>query len=149
MPRVKQALFADAIGTTFGAMLGTSRVTIYVESDSGFAEGGRTGLTALQWLLCFSWHFFYPHFFLVVPNAAAAPALIVVGSFMKTPILKVDYSDYTESIPVFLTVIIIPMTNSISEGIVFGMVSYVLLKVLSGQFKKVSIIRYAFVILLF
>ncbi len=142
LPRVKQALFADAVGTTCGAMLGTSTVTTYVESASGVAEGGRTGLTSLTVAGMFFLALFFSPLFLMVPAAATAPALILVGSFMITPILKVNFDDYTESIPVFLTVIMMPLTYSIAEGIVFGMLAYVLLKVLSGKYKEVSIVSY-------
>ncbi|GET32850.1 xanthine/uracil permease [Prolixibacter bellariivorans] len=142
VPRVKQALFADAIGTTFGAMLGTSTVTTYVESASGVAEGGRTGLTSLTVAGMFFLALFLAPLFLMVPGAATAPALILVGSFMMSPILKINFDDYTESIPAFLTIIMMPLTYSIAEGIVFGMLSYVLLKVLSGKFKDVSVIMY-------
>lgn len=147
LPRVKQALFADAIGTTIGAMMGTSTVTTYVESASGVAEGGRTGLTSLTVAGMFILALFFAPVFLMVPDAATAPALIIVGSFMLTPILKVDFSDYTESIPVFLTVIMMPLAYSIAEGIVFGMLSYVVLKVLTGKYKKVSIVSYVLAVL--
>lgn len=125
LPRVKQALFADAVGTTTGALLGTSTVTTYVESASGVAEGGRTGLTALSTAGMFALALFFAPIFLMVPGAATAPALILVGSFMLSPILKINFEDYTESIPVFLTVIMMPLAYSIAEGIVFGMLSYV------------------------
>jgi len=147
VPRVKQALFADAVGTTVGAMLGTSTVTTYVESASGVAEGGRTGLTSLTVAGMFFLALFLAPLFLMVPGAATAPALILVGSFMMSPILKINFDDYTESIPAFLTIIMMPLTYSIAEGIVFGMLSYVLLKVLSGKFKDVSVIMYVLAVL--
>jgi adenine/guanine/hypoxanthine permease len=142
LPRVKQALFADAIGTTAGAMLGTSTVTTYIESASGVAEGGRTGLTSLTVAVMFFLALFLSPLFLMVPGAATAPALILVGSFMLSPIIKVNFDDYTESIPVFLTLIIMPLTYSIAEGIVFGMLSWVFLKIISGRRKEVSLIMY-------
>ncbi len=142
LPKVKQALFADAIGTTVGAALGTSTVTTYVESASGVAEGGRTGLTSLTVAIMFLLALFLSPLFLMVPAAATAPILILIGSFMLSPIVKVDFSDTTESIPVFLTVIMMPLTYSIAEGIVFGMLSYVILKLLSGRHKEVSIVSY-------
>ena len=145
VPRVKQALFADAVGTTVGAMLGTSTVTTYVESASGVAEGGRTGLTSLTVAGMFFLALFLAPLFLMVPGAATAP--ILVGSFMMSPILKINFDDYTESIPAFLTIIMMPLTYSIAEGIVFGMLSYVLLKVLSGKFKDVSVIMYVLAVL--
>jgi len=142
LPRVKQALFADAIGTTVGAILGTSTVTTYVESASGVAEGGRTGLTALTTAGMFFIALFLAPLFLMVPAAATAPVLILIGSFMLTPIVKVNFDDMTESIPVFLTVIMMPLTYSIAEGIVFGMLSYVALKVLTGRHKEVTMVSY-------
>jgi AGZA family xanthine/uracil permease-like MFS transporter len=142
LPKVKQALFADAIGTTFGAMLGTSTVTTYIESASGVAEGGRTGLTSLAVAGLFFLALFLSPLFLMVPGAATAPALILVGSFMISPIIKVNFDDYTESIPVFLTIIMMPLTYSIAEGIVFGMISYVVIKVISGRYKEITPLMY-------
>lgn len=147
VPRVKQALFADAIGTTVGAMLGTSTVTTYVESAAGVAEGGRTGLTALTVAGMFLIALFLAPVFTLIPGAATAPALILVGLFMLSPVAKINFNDYTEAIPAFLTIIMMPLTYSIAEGIVFGMISYVLLKVLSGKFKDVSIIMYVLAVL--
>lgn len=147
LPRVKQALFADAVGTTTGALLGTSTVTTYVESASGVAEGGRTGLTALSTAGMFALALFFAPIFLMVPGAATAPALILVGSFMLSPILKINFEDYTESIPVFLTVIMMPLAYSIAEGIVFGMLSYLVLKLLTGRTRDVSVIMYILAVL--
>jgi AGZA family xanthine/uracil permease-like MFS transporter len=149
LPRVKQALFADAVGTTTGALLGTSTVTTYVESASGVAEGGRTGLTALSTAGMFALALFFAPIFLMVPGAATAPALILVGSFMLSPILKINFEDYTESIPVFLTVIMMPLAYSIAEGIVFGMLSYVVLKLLTGRTRDVSVVMYILAVLFF
>jgi len=142
LPRVKQALFADAIGTTFGAILGTSTVTTYVESASGVAEGGRSGLTSLAVAGLFFLALFLSPLFLMVPAAATAPALILVGSFMISPIINVNFDDYTESIPVFLTIIMMPLTYSIAEGIVFGMISYVIIKVISGRYREITPLMY-------
>lgn len=147
LPRVKQALFADAVVTTTGALLGTSTVTTYVESASGVAEGGRTGLTALSTAGMFALALFFAPIFLMVPGAATAPALILVGSFMLSPILKINFEDYTESIPVFLTVIMMPLAYSIAEGIVFGMLSYVVLKLLTGRTRDVSVVMYILAVL--
>lgn len=147
LPRVKQALFADAIGTTAGAMLGTSTVTTYIESASGVAEGGRTGLTSLTVAAMFFIALFLSPVFLMVPGAATAPALILVGSFMLSPIVKINFEDYTESIPVFLTIIMMPLTYSIADGIVFGMIAWVLLKLLSGRYKEVSLVMYILAII--
>lgn len=142
LPRAKQALFADAFGTTFGALLGTSTVTTYVESASGVAEGGRTGLTALTTAILFILALFLSPLFLMVPAAATAPALILVGSLMITPILKINFDDLTEAIPAFLTIIMMPLTYSIAEGIVFGMLSYVLLKAFTGKIKEISLVMW-------
>lgn len=147
LPRAKQALFADAIGTTVGSMLGTSTVTTYVESASGVAEGGRTGLTSLSTAGMFLLALFLSPIFLMVPAAATAPALILVGSFMLTPVLKINFDDYTESIPAFLTIIMMPLAYSIAEGIVFGMLSFVALKLLSGKTKDLSWIMYILTVL--
>ncbi len=140
VPRVKQALFADSIGTTLGAILGTSTVTTYVESASGVAEGGKTGLTSLTTAALFLIALFFAPLFTMVPAAATAPALVLVGFFMMSPILKINFDDFTESIPAFITIIIMPLAYSIAEGIVFGMLSYVLLKVLTGKFKDLTVV---------
>lgn len=142
LPKAKQALLADAIGTTVGALLGTSTVTTYVESASGVAEGGRTGLTALSAAGMFALSLFLSPIFIMIPAAATAPALILVGLFMLSPIKKIDLDDYTEAIPAFLTIIMMPLAYSIADGIAFGMISYVLLKVLAGKAKQVSPIMY-------
>ncbi|MCT4615562.1 MAG: NCS2 family permease [Marinifilaceae bacterium] len=147
VPRVKQALFADAVGTTFGSILGTSTVTTYVESASGVSEGGRTGLTALTVAGMFFLALFFSPLFGMIPKAATAPALILVGLFMLTPILKVDFDDFSESIPAFFTIIMMPLTYSIAEGIVFGILAFVLLKAATGKFKDVSLIMYLLAIL--
>ena len=147
LPKVKEALFADAVGTTVGALLGTSTVTTYVESASGVAEGGRTGLTSLTVAGLFMLALFLSPIFLMIPGAATAPALILVGSFMLSPILKVDFDDITEAIPVFLTVIMMPLAYSIAEGIAFGVISFVLLKVLTGHYRKVEWISYLLALL--
>ena len=142
VPRVKQALLADAIGTTVGACLGTSTVTTYVESAAGVEEGGRTGLTALTTAILFFLAIFFSPLFLVIPGAATAPALIMVGLFMMSPIKEIELSEITESLPAFLTIIMMPLTYSISEGIEFGILSYVILKVASGKAKDVSVMTY-------
>ena len=147
VPRAKQALFADAIGTTAGAMLGTSTVTTYVESASGVAEGGRTGLTSLSVAVMFAIALFFAPVFTMVPGAATAPALILVGFFMMSPILKINFDDFTEAIPAFLTIIMMPLAYSIAEGIVFGMISYVLLKLMTGKHKDLSIVMIILAIL--
>lgn len=147
LPRAKQALFADSIGTTVGSILGTSTVTTYVESAAGVAEGGRTGMTALTTAGMFFLALFLSPVFLMVPSAATAPALILVGSFMMSPVMKIEWEDYTESIPVFFTIIMMPLAYSIAEGIVFGMLAYVALKLLSGRGKELSWIMYVLTVL--
>ncbi len=138
LPAVNQALLADAVGTTFGALIGTSTVTTYVESAAGVAEGGRTGLTALTAAGFFAASLFLAPVFLLVPSAATAPALIIVGLFMMSPVKNIDLEDFTEAIPAFFTIIMMPLTYSIAEGIVFGVVTYVILKALSGKAKEVT-----------
>ncbi len=147
LPGVKKALFADAIGTTFGAMVGTSTVTTYVESASGVAEGGRTGMTALVSAGLFFIALFISPLFIMIPGAATAPALIIVGLFMMSPIKEIDLDDFTEAIPAFLTIIMMPFAYSIAEGIVFGIVSYALIKTLAGKSKEVPIVTYVLAVL--
>lgn len=147
LPKVKQALLADAVGTTVGACLGTSTVTTFVESAAGVAEGGRTGLTSFTTAILFALSLIFSPFFLMIPGAATAPALILVGLFMMSPIKEIDLDDYTEAIPAFLTIVMMPFGYSIAEGIVFGMVSYVILKVLAGRPKEVSAIMYVLAVL--
>jgi AGZA family xanthine/uracil permease-like MFS transporter len=142
VPRARQALFADAVGTTAGAALGTSTVTAYVESAAGVAAGGKTGLTALVTGIFFLLSLFLSPLFMMVPSAATAPALVLVGLFMISPIQKINLDDYSESLPVFLTIIIMPLAYSISEGIAFGMLSFVLIKLLSGKWKEISVMMY-------
>jgi AGZA family xanthine/uracil permease-like MFS transporter len=139
IPRVKQAFFADAIGTTVGAMLGTSTVTTYVESAAGVNEGGRTGLTSLTVAILFFLALFLSPLFLMIPGVATAPALIIVGAMMLTPVKNIELDDFTESIPAFLTMIMMPLSHSISEGILFGVLSYVLLKIFTGRYRELSI----------
>jgi len=137
VPRVKQALFADAIGTFVGAILGTSTVTTYVESAAGVSAGGKTGMTALTTAIMFALALLFAPLFIMIPSAATAPALVIVGLFMMSPIMKIDMNDFTEAIPAFLTIIMMPLTYSIADGIVFGMLSFVALKLLSGRYKEV------------
>ncbi len=141
-PNVKKALMADAFGTTVGAMLGTSTITAYIESAAGVAEGGRTGLTTLVVAVLFVLALFLSPLFLMVPTAATAPVLILVGTFMMEPVTKIPFSDYTESIPAFLAIIMMPLTYSIAEGIAFGMISYVILKAFTGRRKEVTLVMY-------
>lgn len=142
VPRAKEALLADAIGTSLGACFGTSAVTAYVESASGVAEGGRTGLTAVSTAFMFMISLFISPLFIMIPSPATAPALILVGLFMLEPIKEIDLVDFTEAIPAFITLIIMPLTYSIADGIAFGMISYVIIKLATGKFKEVHIAAY-------
>lgn len=142
IPRVKQALLSDAIGTTFGAMLGTSTVTSFVESTSGVAAGGRTGLTALTTGVFFLVALIFSPVFLLIPAAATAPALIIVGFLMLGAAGEIDFKDPTEGIPAFLTIAMMPFTYSIAEGIVFGILSYVILKAGTGKFKQIPVVTW-------
>ena len=138
IPRIKQMFMADSIATTVGACLGTSTTTTYIESASGVAQGGRTGLTAFSVAVCFAVSLFFSPLFLSIPSAAMAPVLVIVGLFMMSPIKNIDFDNYAESIPAFITVIMMPMAYSISDGILLGMISYVVLNVLCGNFKRIT-----------
>lgn len=142
IPHLKQAFMVDAIGTTAGAMLGTSTITTFVESASGVGEGGRSGLTSFVTAVCFLLSLFFAPFFLSVPGAATAPVLILVGLMMMSSVLKVNFADYSEAIPAFICIIFMPLAYSISDGIVLGMISYVLINLLTGKYKKLTIGMY-------
>lgn len=142
IPGLNRALMADAIATTFGALCGTNTVTTYVESSTGIAEGGRTGLTAFTVAILFLAALFFSPLFLIIPSAATTSALVLVGVMMMHPIVEIDFTDFTEAVPCFITIITMPFTASISEGIVLGLLSYVLIKVFTGRFKDVSIVMY-------
>ena len=142
LPRTGQALLSDAIGTVVGACLGTSTVTTYVESSAGVAEGGRTGLTSVFTSIFFALALFFAPILGIVPTQATAPALIMVGLFMMSPIKDIDFNDYAKSIPAFLTIIVMPFCYSIAEGIAVGMIAWVILHVLTGKYKEVSITMY-------
>lgn len=148
IPRVKSALMADAVGTTVGAICGTSTVTTYVESASGVAEGGRTGLTALTVAGLFLIALFMAPLFAIIPAAATASALVMVGLFMMSSVVDVDFNDMSESIPAFFTIIMMPMAYSIAEGITFGMLSFVFIKIFTGKAKEVTITMYLIAIFL-
>ncbi len=137
LPEARQAFMADAIGTCLGAVLGTSTVTSFVESASGVAAGGRTGLTALVVAVFFFLSLFLAPIFLLIPPAATAPALIIVGLFMISPIKEVDFDNFSVSIPVFVTIIGMPLTYSIAHGIAFGVIAFVAINLFSGKFKEV------------
>ena len=142
IPRVKQALLADAIGTVAGAALGTSTVTSYVESTAGVAAGGRTGLTSLTTGILFLLALFLSPLFLLIPSAATAPALIFVGFLMMAPVTGIDFKDPTEGIPAFLAIVMMPFAYSIADGIQYGIISYVLLKAVTGKFKDIPIVTW-------
>ena len=141
-PGVGKALLSDAIGTVCGALLGTSTITTFVESASGVADGGRTGLTSLSTGFFFLISLFLFPLFSIVPSQATAAALIMVGLFMMSPITEIDFSDYTESVPAFLTIVMMPFAYSIAEGISVGMISYVVMKLATGKSKDVSVVMY-------
>ncbi|WP_338626713.1 NCS2 family permease [Clostridium baratii] len=139
VPNIKKALLSDAIGTTFGACVGTSTVSTFVESASGVAEGGRTGLTAVTTAIMFGLSLLFAPIFASITPAVTASALILVGLFMIEPIRSINLEDYTESIPAFLTMIMMPFSYSISDGIIFGVISYIILKLFTGKVKEISI----------
>lgn len=142
IPHAKQALMADAVGTAVGAGLGTSTVTTYVESAAGVAEGGRTGLTSVTVGMLFLASLFLSPVFASIPGAATAPALIIVGVMMITPVKDMDYEDFTEAIPAFLTMVVMLCASSIADGIMLGILSYVLLKLLTGRRRELNAICY-------
>ena len=139
---LSKALMADAVGTTVGALCGTSTVTTYVESTTGILEGGRTGLTSLSVALLFLLSLFFSPVFLMIPSAATTSALFLVGVMMLRSIVHIDIIDFTESMPCFVTMLMMPFTASISEGIVLGMLSYVIVKVCTGRHKELSAVVY-------
>ena len=145
--RIKPAFMADAIATTVGAVLGTSTTTTYVESAAGVAQGGRSGLTALSVAGCFAVALLFSPLFLSIPAAATAPALIIVGLLMMEPIKNIPFEDFSESIPAFVCMITMPLTYSISNGILLGMIAYVLMNMVCGHFKKITIAMYILAVL--
>jgi len=147
IPNAKKAFMADALGTTVGAILGTSTVTTYVESAAGVSEGGRTGLTAFVTALCFIVALFFAPMFVAIPAAATAPALILVGLFMLSSVKDIDLSDFSEAIPAFICIIAMPFTYSIAEGITLGLLSYVFIHVISGKFNKLTPAMYILAVL--
>ena len=149
LPKIKGALLSDAVGTTVGAVCGTSTVTTFVESASGVAEGGRTGLTSLVAGVLFALSLLLSPIFLAIPSFATAPALIVVGYLMLTSVTKIDFNDMTEAIPCFIAIIAMPFMYSISEGISMGVISYVVINVITGKAKekKISLLMYILAVL--
>lgn len=142
IPRLKQAFLVDAVATTGGAVLGTSTVTTFVESAAGVEAGGRTGLTAFVTGLCFLSALFFAPLFLSIPAAATAPVLVLVGVMMMASVVKIDFNNYSESIPAFICIIMMPLCYSISDGIALGVLSYVLVNMLSGNYKKLTLGTY-------
>lgn len=145
--RIKQAFMADSIATTAGAILGTSTTTTYVESAAGVMQGGRSGLTAFAVACCFAVALFFSPLFLSIPAAATAPALIIVGLLMLEPIVKIPFDDFSESIPAFVCIIAMPLTYSISNGILLGMIAYVLMNLICGNHKKITPMMYILAVL--
>ncbi|MDY2755413.1 MAG: NCS2 family permease [Candidatus Treponema excrementipullorum] len=142
IPNVKQAFLADAIGTVAGAALGTSTVTSFVESSAGVAAGGRTGLSSVVTAILFLLALFLTPLFLLIPSAATAPALIFVGYLMMKSVTGINFEDPVEGIPAFITILVMPFAYSIAEGIVWGVLAYVLLNVITGRIKKISVITW-------
>ena len=136
--RLNHAFMADAIATTIGSCIGTSTTTTYVESAAGVAQGGRSGLTAFIVGICFIAALFFSPLFLSIPAAATAPALVIVGLLMLEPIKYIPFDDFSESIPAFICVIMMPLTYSISNGILLGMITYVLMNLITGKKNKVT-----------
>ena len=147
LENASKALFADSVGTTCGALLGTSTVTTFVESSAGVAEGGRTGLTAIACAGCFAIAAFFFPVFSLIPSQATSAALVVVGLFMLSTVVEINFEDITESFPAFMTILMMPLAYSIAEGIAFGMISFVLIKVLTGKYKEVSWVMYVLAII--
>ena len=145
--RLKHAFMADAIATTTGAFLGTSTTTTYVESAAGVAQGGRSGLTALVIAGCFAIALFFSPLFLSIPSAATAPALVLVGIMMMEPVTKIKFDNFSESIPAFICIITMPLTYSISNGILIGMITYVILNMICGNFKRITAVMYILTVL--
>ncbi len=149
LPRIKGALLADAVATTAGAALGTSTTTTFVESASGVSEGGRTGLTSVTTAVLFGLSLLLSPIFLAIPSFATAPALIIVGFYMLTNVVNIDFSDYSEAIPCFICIIAMAFFYSISEGIAMGVISYVAINLITGKVKekKISVLMYILAVL--
>ena len=147
VPNLNKALMADAVGTAIGAMCGTSTVTTYVESTTGIMEGGRTGLTAFTVALLFFVSLFFSPLFLMIPSAATTSALFLVGVMMMRPVLHLDFVHFRTGMPCFITMMMMPFTSSISEGIALGMLSYIFVKLCTGERKELSPVMYAFGVL--
>ena len=142
IPHLKEVFMVDSISTAAGAVMGTSTVAVYVESAAGVNEGGRSGLTSFVTGICFLLALFFAPLFLAIPAAATTPVLVLVGLMMMSSVLKINFNDYAEAIPAFICVLLMPLTYSISEGIVWGHLSYIFINLLSGNYKKMTIGMY-------
>ena len=149
LPRIKGALLADAVGTTAGAVLGVSTTTTFVESASGVSEGGRTGLTSITTAVLFGLSLLLSPIFLAIPSFATAPALVIVGFYMLTNVTNINFNDVIEAIPCYICILAMPFFYSISEGISMGVISYVVLNLITGNAKKkkISILMYVLTVL--
>lgn len=139
IPKAKEAMLADAIGTTTGALLGTSTVTSFIESASGIGEGGRTGLTAITTGILFILSLLFAPLFVAIPTQATSAVLIIVGVMMAGSLNKIDFDDFTNAIPAFITFVFMPLTNSIGDGIIFGILSYTILKLATNKKDEVNL----------
>ena len=144
---INKVLMADAVATVAGAMFGTSTTTTYIESASGVSEGGRTGLTSFTIAVCFAIALLFSPLFLAIPGAATGPVHFIVGVMMTAPVKEIDWEDYSEAIPAFVTMLLMPLAYSISDGIMLGMISYVVINALTGKFKKVSVTMWILAVL--
>ncbi len=144
---INKVLMADAVATVAGAVFGTSTTTTYIESASGVSEGGRTGLTSFTIAVCFAIALMFSPLFLAIPSAATGPVLFIVGVMMASPVKDIDWSDYSEAIPAFVTMLLMPLAYSISDGIMLGMITYTLLNALAGKLKKVSVMMWILAVL--
>lgn len=142
IPRLKQAFMVDALATTSGAIMGTSTVTTFVESAAGVEQGGRSGLTAFVCGLCFLVSLFFAPLFLSIPSAATASVLVLVGVMMMSSVVEINFREYSEAIPAFICFVMMPLCYSISDGIVLGMLSYVIINLCAGKYNKLSIGMY-------
>lgn len=144
---INKVLMADAVATVAGAVFGTSTTTTYIESASGVSEGGRTGLTSFTIAVCFAIALMFSPLFLAIPGAATGPVLFIVGVMMASPVKDIDWSDYSEAIPAFVTMLLMPLAYSISDGIMLGMITYTVLNALAGKLKKVSVMMWILAVL--
>ena len=149
LPNIKGALMADAVATTLGAVIGTSTTTTFVESASGVSEGGRTGLTSVTTAVLFGLSLFLSPIFLAIPSFATAPALVVVGFYMLTNVVNIDFDNVSEALPCYICIAAMPFFYSISEGISMGVISYVVLNLFTGKAKekKISLLMYVLAVL--